>query len=275
MSSHFKELANKWIGCLLSGRGLHGNLHWRKVWSQVIEYQRSEGERLQAGYEQIISYTVKSPFAEVLRYLKNAIHILMERLSTTTRLMDTASTARSCVQKEKLRIGIGNPSNLGFSDRSGTVDNFASLQDKRFGVIAACQYLNLDIIGLPGARVRMPKTVPLPKGFSMASKGGSAYASAAAIWSQGAGVQVRPRDDWSSGRQQWLMLEFSGEEPIKLGILQFPPAADAARDQEWSAELAKLETALELINAESGRDKLQRVLLAGDINLQPDELGGG
>ena len=89
----------------------------------------------------------------------------------SARLSDTASTARSCVQKETPRIRIGNQSNLGFSDRSGSTDNFASLQDKRFGLIAACQYLNLDIIGLPGAR--MSKTVPLPKGFSMASKGGS------------------------------------------------------------------------------------------------------
>ena len=141
--------------------------------------------------------------------------------------------------------------------------------DPEIGIVSAMQRLDLDVVGLPGARLNSAAR-PLGVGdFNVYGKwqGGTPYASVAALWRRQK-VSCTVREDMSSNREIWVILD--GGPPLGMDIcyVYFSPNDDAA----WVSELQNLSNNLKSIKTKNG--KLERTIIMGDFNFQPTEMNG-
>jgi hypothetical protein len=91
-----------------------------------------------------------------------------------------------------LKVGAGNPGRLGCcSDFAGNIIKWDKLYGKPWSAITAMQQLNLDVLGLPGAR--LPGDVKLPGNhdYQIVARGGPSYASTAVIWKSTAEISTQ------------------------------------------------------------------------------------
>ena len=102
--------------------------------------------------------------------------------------------------------------------------------------------LDLDFVGLPGARLAQRVSPPVGSGIHSFSKweGGTSYASAAFIWSENIHPSLHLIQDLGGYRRAWCMLDTPGQ-PLYLGVVYLPPHGSPQRDREWVRELEGLE----------------------------------
>ena len=177
--------------------------------------------------------------------------------------------------RETLRMGVGCPGVMGCADQPGTSIRLGALMDKDVGVLQAMDLLHLDIAGLPGARLPAGFVAPSP-GISCAAKweGGHSYASVAALWKES--VALRPVAGLGSNRRLWLEHPRVDGESLFICLVYLPPQGNCEDDVAWRLELEGLSTDLEQILARSEVNNLtlSNIVITGDFNFQPPELGG-
>ena len=136
--------------------------------------------------------------------------------------------------------------------------------------LKAMAALNLDMIGLPGAR--------LGGGIDLSGaglrkavrwEGGSSYASVATAWKTR--LQASELEGFGSHRRIWLRVQLAENHHFFLCVLHFPPQAWKSGDARWLAELAGLETDIDRLQQMFGEEAIASTVLAGDINFQPPE----
>ena len=173
-----------------------------------------------------------------------------------------------------LRLGVGSPSTMGCANLRGTSVRFRTLFGSPVSVLTAMRELDLHMVGLPGAR--------LPTGFASSglvvfARGAlGSYSSTAVVWrmSLGSGV-VAPLPTLGSDRRAWVRIQ--GSHTLYWGTPYLPPTNQGAEDTEWRSEMDGLDKDVEEIyKLEAGcpGDDV-RILIMGDINMQPSALQGG
>ncbi|CAE8693583.1 unnamed protein product [Polarella glacialis] len=168
-----------------------------------------------------------------------------------------------------LKLGCGNPGQLGCADIAGKCVRWEPLVNKRHGVEAAFEGLRLAGVGLPGARLHRGAVPPPAFRYELSSRGGPSYASCSVATSPE--LAIRVREDIGSNRRLWTDVLLADNTFLHWLTYQFPPEG-IANDVEWRNELEGLESDLVSLAAEGG--VIVNFIAAGDLNMQPEELGG-
>ena len=115
----------------------------------------------------------------------------------------------SGAQKDKetkaMRIGLGGLGRAGCSDNLGRNVNLVPLLHPEHGIVAAAVRLNLDVIGMTGARLACESRSIGNGEFNIFGRwaGGTSYASVAVLWRESS-VSLTVRRDIGSKRQLWV-----------------------------------------------------------------------
>ena len=168
-----------------------------------------------------------------------------------------------------LRLGFGNPGSLGCADSTGNTVRWSPLTDKTIGVVAAIDRLQLDAVGLPGARLRANARPPASFPFGLYCRGGPSYYSCAVAYDPG--LVHRIREDLGSESRIWMDLDLIEGGSLHWCVCQLPTQGGALKDRDWLAEVEGLDQDLTLLSGPC-QGRASRILIVGDINIQPDEL---
>ena len=242
---------------------------WKLVWVRHVQ----EGDRLIGlilGLEAASMPTelraVWRELTVVIRQCNPALRRLVARIPATYQQGNRAKG------HSLLRVGCGNPHALGCSDARGQTVRLDPLLNQATGVMAAFRELSLDVIGLPAARMSSKAANVVGRGYRMYSRGEASYASTAIIWREGVDLQVLERP--GSDRRLWSRVPRTAR-PLLLVVLQFPPSGGTAKNEEWVNELSHLEADLAWFGNQGMDMDSADFLFMGDMNMQPEELGGG
>ena len=107
---------------------------------------------------------------ELERCLKGA---LPELRLLDKELHENQATLPANACPSNLTVGLANPSNSGFSDRSGLHVRWSTLFCEKTGVLATVKALDLDVLALPGARVPTGLQEFVGNGYRLVSRGGT------------------------------------------------------------------------------------------------------
>ena len=177
-------------------------------------------------------------------------------------------------QRAVLRLGLAKPGITGCSDIAGTQVRWDPLLHHNWGLQTAIGPLAFDAIGLTAPR--LPSAVPSPRslGMHIFSKGEQSYASAAVLRSINFQFISAVRSDIGSNRRLWVDVQLEGNATLHWVILTMPTSA-GDRDDEWVEELKGLAEDLTAFCTDSHHRDMPLIFGTGDMNFQPDELGGG
>ena len=203
----------------------------------------------------------RQSLAEVLRLLNLIRASLPQPYQGTSRLGAGAT----------IRIGCGNPGRLGCADFGGQRLVREPLTNPQTGVFQAMDILSLDVMGLTAPRLPSSFALPASCGYAIHAVGGPAYGSTAVIWRINTGVHVEVCVDVGGPRRLWVQVRGIGDV-VWFCVLPLPTTSTSDADDAWCAELAGLDADLSVIFSNQGRPT--RTLIAGDWNMQPDDLGG-
>jgi hypothetical protein len=148
--------------------------------------------------------------------------------------------------------------------------------DASHGILAAMENLNLHFVGLPGAR--LPNGFKLPEKYKLCcfAKGGPSYSSCAAVWKSGCNFVVVP--DVGSDRRLWFRYDPGlCTSCLYVCVMYLPAGPDGAQgcdESRWFLEVQGLGSDLKTLFHSVDALKAMKVVLMGDINVQPPELGG-
>ncbi|CAE7805313.1 unnamed protein product [Symbiodinium necroappetens] len=159
-------------------------------------------------------------------------------------------SATDSVPEPVLRLGLANPGVQGCSDIAGSRVRWDPLINEEWGLKSAVSALALDAVGLSAPRLPDAVVAPRRLGMHIFSKGGRSYASTAVLRSERVMFTSTVRSDVGSDRRIWVDFQLGNDSVLHWVILTMPTSAND-RDSDWVAELQ------------------------GDMNVQPDELGGG
>lgn len=139
-------------------------------------------------------------------------------------------------------------------------------------MVAAVRELGLDVVGLPAARISSQGASAVGHGFPIHGRGETSYASTAVIWREEVGLQVIEQP--GGPRRLWCQIPEACRQ-LMLAILQIPTPWGAERDVEWVKELEELDADMTWWAAHGDNAESADFLFMGNMNMQPDELGGG
>ena len=169
-------------------------------------------------------------------------------------------------------VACANPSRQGCANLAGTMPNYTPLTIEGIGLHAAVHALDIDIIGLTAPRLQEDLRRLPGSRMHVHCKGGFSYGSTGLAWQQYLNSDVVVIPEIGSKRRLWHQVGVSGKGGFRACVVQLPTTADAAGDDAWCEELEGLDADLRHL-APGGC--LERAMLYGDWNFQPDSLGGG
>ena len=247
------------------------HVRW-STWARLRRCRRL----LETSVGRILRKDLSTPIRNTVNKMRALIVSAERPLSELTECIKKETTATSAIQTPRpiIRVGVGCPGVQGCADITGNVSTLHPLMDKRTGVFKAMDKLGIDIMGLPGARLRPCTTPPPVYNMSMEARwlGGTCYDSTAAVWSNSLPARTVP--DIGNVRSLWLSCDSSDGAPLSVCFTYFPTQGDRPADDKWLEQLAVLATDLSKVATDGTPDTLRRTLITGDFNFQPPELGG-
>ena len=175
---------------------------------------------------------------------------------------------------KEIRLGLGSPGYNGCLAVSAQTARWEVLTDRRCGVLAAMDHLGLHLVAMPGARLAPGAAIPGMKDIRIVARGGPDYGSTAFIWRTSVlGDSISEALGIGSARR--LPVSVTSEHGLSWIVqLYLPPLQGSTREEEWNHELNGLGADLVELRARTPSSSDFRLLLIGDINLEPSELGG-
>lgn len=183
-------------------------------------------------------------------------------------------SATDSVPEPVLRLGLANPGVQGCSDIAGSRVRWDPLINEEWGLKSAVSALALDAVGLSAPRLPDAVVAPRRLGMHIFSKGGRSYASTAVLRSERVMFTSTVRSDVGSDRRIWVDFQLGNDSVLHWVILTMPTSAND-RDSDWVAELQGLSDDISFLLEQAESPSSLLVLGTGDMNVQPDELGGG
>ena len=246
-----------------------------RIRSQLWQRLLGEGGKLVQLGDGIVRSTIASTFAEPYARIRETVRATLRKLTKlSTWIREEDESAQKQDQRISIKLGCGSPATLGCSDMSGANIRLKPLVDTEAGALMAMDRLGIDVLGLPGARLPSSFQLPIQSGTQCACKwaGGTSHASVAMIWRCRIGGCITPRHDLGSCRRLWCCLHGSGSETMWYCVLYLPPEG---QDAAWMHEVRGLDADLETVSRECPNGTLRNVLMMGDWNFQPADLGAG
>ena len=237
------------------------------VWSRMIDCHEQLEKEMSSLATRPLPETVRTLIDSIRQVLK-AIKKPLHDLHACLRKAGSAPTARRTL--DKLRIGCGCPGVMGCANISGNILSLSPITDSQVGVLAGMRGLGINIMGLTGARLPPGWTLPVTEKLKTECRwiGGTSYASIAAIWEESLPVKVDKQLGDTS--VLWLIVESSTASPMHICFAYLSSSDDDA----WLNTLAVLGRDLQAILGRRCADVLGRVVMMGDFNYEPHELGG-
>lgn len=199
--------------------------------------------------------------------------ICAERASVFERALNVGAVARGF---DDLRLGLGSPGYNGCLHMSGNCIRWKIFDNASFGIVAAMTRLDIHIMGLPCARLPDGFAFPERYGLKCFARGGPSYSSCAVIWKSV--CNFVPMLDVGSNRRLWLRYDVDGSlEPLFVVVLYLPAGPDGARGEDGSGWFLEMEgLSLDVVAAFGSLSNVsrRRIILMGDINVQPSGVGG-
>ena len=236
---------------------------WKELrdnaWQLVCSFSSQHGARV----------SWMSPLKEALDVAVQVANWMLANVATTSSCEGSHNK-----QGDTLRLGLANPGVQGCSDFAGSQVRWDPLLHQQWGLCGAVRSLCLDAVGLTAPR--LPDHVPAPQrlGMHMSCKGGQSYASTAVLRSADFMFISAVRSDLGSNRRMWVDVQLKNGETLHWVVLTMPTSA-SDRDEEWLAEIEGLQEDIVALSATSRLPNKHLILGTGDMNFQPDELGGG
>ena len=217
---------------------------------------------------------LKQPASVGMRWcLTMGRSVLTSCMAHLTALCDAVGSGGNdpCPQEHNLRMAFGVPGVLGCMDMKGERILWNPLVHPLTGLRVAFDKLQLDVAGLPAARLPTGTTLPRGCGWLGECRGGPSYESCAVVWNPELSCVVRT--DIGNDTRIWLEVQ-GGHEVLLVCTLAFPTAG-AHHEEAWLSMLSGLHDDLCCIKSLQGLASLRRMILQGDFNFQPSCLGGG
>ena len=205
---------------------------WKDLWSQAKRLVKKTGSFL--GTPGLLD----SAIAAHLRFnrdLADACVSLLERLGK--QVAEASHTKGSAAQH--LQIAFGVPGVLGCMNRQGDSVLCSPLLHSSTGLVAAFDALDLDIAGLPAARLPTGTRLPSGSGWQGVFRGGPSYASSAVVWRSKLSGLVSTLDAIGSDCRIWNAIAGSDGSVLHLGTMAFPTMGKHHNDA-WVEQLEGL-----------------------------------
>ncbi len=179
------------------------------------------------------------------------------------------------VHQHQLNIAAGNPGRLGCMDVHGHTVRLDTLVGSEWSATTAMRELELDILGLPGARLPANTRLPRDDNFHLIAWGGPSYASCAVIWCKSSAYTFTEDASIGSDRRIWIRIDGAFDQDCWTCFLYLPPSGNQQQDAEWLRELNGLQTDIRCLHGRLPQGQTPIIFLLGDWNVQPSCLGGG
>ena len=236
------------------------------LWTDLLH----EGNTLTSQGLRIRSAGLPRPVKDRAVQSQQWLHTLGNATAQFVRVLSGMETKDTGLeQRVNYKVGIACPGRTGFTDAAGRSTNLRPLMDPETGIVWAMQKLDLDVVGLPGARMNSEVRPLGVEDFNIYGKwqGGTSYASVAALWRRQR-VSYTVREDISCNREIWGILD--GGPPLGMHICYIYFSAND--NDALVSELRKLSQNLKTLKARNG--KLERTIIPGDFNSQPTGISG-
>ena len=183
----------------------------------------------------------------------------------------SSSNKRSGISE--LRLGLGSPGYNGCLAVSAEKIRWEVLTDDQWWVLAAMRHLGLHLVAMPGARLAPGAAIPGMKDVRIAARGGPGYGSTAFIWRASIlGDSITEVVGVGSDRRLPMCVS-SEQGPLWIELIYMHPLQSTSRE-EWNHELEGLGKDLAVLRSRTPSTSEFHLLLVGDINVEPAELGG-
>jgi hypothetical protein len=238
-----------------------------QLWDSLIE----KGSDLASSCSGVLTYLEIRDLRDVFAGLGQAIRKCLGALLTfKSRIQQSHVTREDMLPKKQLRLAVGGPGILGCANMAGTAVDWRPMLDRNVGVVEAVRRLELDIIGMPAARLRDGCQAPPGIELTLECRGGPSYASVAWAWRHEIREHIVIRRDIGNEVRPWIDFTDDTSGTWHLCTCYFPTAG-AGNDLGWCAELSGLEEDLASLTS-AGPGDLERTIIMGDFNFQPTEL---
>ena len=175
--------------------------------------------------------------------------------------------AERCCSKV-IRFASANPGHAGCTDFGGRYMSVNKFVRDEEGICFLFDKLELDVLGLPGARLPAGTIVPGRPDLKMwCRRGDASFVSCAVIWKTNSPYVFSCMEGLGSDRRLWLKVSGPMSTLVFLGVIYMPVIACV---RAWLAELEGISRDIEMIKQVWDCP----FVLLGDFNLQPVQVGG-
>ena len=181
---------------------------------------------------------------------------------------------KKCRLKD-LRIGLGSPAYTGCLPIYQGGLRLDVFFDRATGILEAMEQRGLQVMALPGARIPQGASIPGSNDVAILARGGPEYASVALLWRRSAmGTAIQEVPNLGSNRRLPVCIRSNSGDLTWLVLVYLPPMQSTSREHEWNMEVEGLSRDLTELKEKSVNAEGARIVIMGDINVEPAELGG-
>ena len=211
----------------------------------------------------------KSTVEELLKGISRALHFLPKIAD----LIPSSGPVENN-HSSKLRVGSLNAGRLGCqSDIRGTTIRWESLTIGDVSASCVMKELELDILGLPAARLPENFSLPGTSGLAIHALGGPSHASIAVIWKSNNPRGFNILVGLGSSVRVWVICPLGASHLCAICFLYLPTSGDAALDALWLSQFQDMKSELSIVCDRYPGLEIS-FLLIGDWNVQPKCLSG-
>ncbi len=178
-------------------------------------------------------------------------------------------------ESSNLRLGLGSPGYTGCLSVPNSTIRWDVLLHPITGVIGAMLQRSLHMLALPGARLPAGSSIPGMKDIGVIARGGPSYGSTALVWRKSVmGQAVAEIPELGSNRRLPISVRCEDGSRLWIIVVYLPPLQSTTREEEWMAEADGLETDIVAMKEWNGPAGPFKLVVLGDINIEPTEIGG-
>ena len=172
------------------------------LWSQL----EAEGLRLLLPEADILRWCPVA-YHSLAKALRDAVGACVSGIMSMWACLPQANKNRVLRNCGTLSVGTGNPGHTGCTDIGGGSIKWSVFDDPECGIFKAFAMLKLDVLVLPGARLRNNWKLSFASGLCVVARGGPTFTSCAIIWKRELSFAVAEISVLGNDRQIWLRLD--------------------------------------------------------------------
>jgi hypothetical protein len=239
----------------------------------ILDEARRLGKQKMPGLSSEVQAACDAELRDCLKWAGSDRGQLMMMCTQAGEAADNVSYEKSMIAD--LRLGLGSPGYTGCLPVAHSIIRWETFVDGSTGILSAMDRRGLHLMALPGARIPSNTTLPGLADVCILARGGPSYASTAFVWRRSVLKNaVSELKGVGSDRRLPISIRIDDDKIMWIILVYFPPFQSSSREEEWRLELEGLKTDLDTIRSMNNQAEPASVLLLGDINVEPAEMGG-